>query len=361
MCTICASSSRRAKATGVLVAVATRSARASRCSRRRASSAPTSCSATRSASACRWATAVRTPRSSRRSKRTCDRRRAASSACRWTRTATPRIACRCRRASSTSAARRRRRTSARRRRCWPTSPASTPSITGRRASRRSRGASTRSAQLLERELKALGVRQLNDVYFDTLRLEIPDGGAERVRQAALSAGLNFRYRADGTINVALDETTDRRRHRSDRERVRRGGRGQPAAHDDQPLAGRASRSDYPTGLARTSPFLTHPVFNTHHSETQMMRYIRSLERKDVGLDTSMIPLGSCTMKLNAASEMLPITWPEFSKLHPFVAGRSGAGVSADLPRARGGACARSPASPRCRCSRTPARRASSPG
>src|SRR5207247_201754 len=74
---------------------------------------------------------------------------------------------------------------------------------------------------------------------------------------------------------------------------------------------------YPRGLARTSSFLTHAVFNSHHSETEMMRYIRSLERKDVGLDTSMIPLGSCTMKLNAASEMLPITWPEFSWLHPY--------------------------------------------
>src|SRR6202008_1635283 len=71
-------------------------------------------------------------------------------------------------------------------------------------------------------------------------------------------------------------------------------------------------------LARVSPFLAHPVFNRHCSETGMMRYLRRLERKDIGLDTSMIPLGSCTMKLNAASEMLPITWPEFSTLHPFV-------------------------------------------
>ena len=86
-----------------------------------------------------------------------------------------------------------------------------------------------------------------------------------------------------------------------------------AEADDE---GRASR--YPARLARTSTFLTHPVFNSHHSETEMMRYIRSLERKDIGLGTSMIPLGSCTMKLNAASEMLPITWPEFSKPHPFV-------------------------------------------
>src|SRR5206468_6830414 len=75
--------------------------------------------------------------------------------------------------------------------------------------------------------------------------------------------------------------------------------------------------EYPRALARASEFLTHPVFNTHHSETEMMRYLRRLERKDIGLDTAMIPLGSCTMKLNAASEMLPLTWPEFSGLHPF--------------------------------------------
>ncbi len=76
-------------------------------------------------------------------------------------------------------------------------------------------------------------------------------------------------------------------------------------------------SKYPARLARTSTFLEHPVFNSHHSETEMMRYIRNLERKDIGLGSSMIPLGSCTMKLNAASEMLPVTWPEFSNLHPF--------------------------------------------
>src|SRR5262249_28650749 len=70
-------------------------------------------------------------------------------------------------------------------------------------------------------------------------------------------------------------------------------------------------------LARTSRFLEHPVFNSHHSETEMMRYIRNPQRKEIGLGTSMIPLGSCTMKLNAASEMLPITWPEFSNIHPF--------------------------------------------
>jgi glycine dehydrogenase len=73
----------------------------------------------------------------------------------------------------------------------------------------------------------------------------------------------------------------------------------------------------PGALRRTTPYLTHPVFNTHHSESQMMRYMRTLERKDIGLDTSMIPLGSCTMKLNAASEMYPVSWEEFSRMHPF--------------------------------------------
>ena len=89
------------------------------------------------------------------------------------------------------------------------------------------------------------------------------------------------------------------------------------------VAAAGSTPSCPPALARTSPFLTHPVFNTHHSETEMMRYIRSLERKDIGLDTSMIPLGSCTMKLNAASEMLPVTWPEFSQHASVRAGRAG--------------------------------------
>ncbi|MQA28971.1 MAG: aminomethyl-transferring glycine dehydrogenase [Luteitalea sp.] len=168
------------------------------------------------------------------------------------------------------------------------------------------------ASLLEHQLSTLGVRQLNEVYFDTLRLQVPD--PDRVRAAAVAARLNFRYRDDGTINIAVDETTDP----ADVDAI---ADVFAAALDKtlQPLDRSAWGVvvDYPAGLARTSPFMTHPVFNTHHSETEMMRYVRGLERKDIGLDTSMIPLGSCTMKLNAASEMLPITWPEFSKPHPF--------------------------------------------
>ena len=94
----------------------------------------------------------------------------------------------------------------------------------------------------------------------------------------------------------------------------------------------------PPALARTSAFLEHPVFNKHHSETEMMRYIRSLERKDIGLDTSMIPLGSCTMKLNAAAEMIPVTQPGFSRIHPFAPPKQAAGyaeVFAGLEKALG--------------------------
>ncbi len=78
-----------------------------------------------------------------------------------------------------------------------------------------------------------------------------------------------------------------------------------------------SPENIPVTLNRTSAFLTHPVFNTHHSETEMMRYLKNLENKDLSLNTSMIPLGSCTMKLNAATELIPVSWPEFSRIHPF--------------------------------------------
>ena len=180
------------------------------------------------------------------------------------------------------------------------------------------------AALLERELSAIGVRQLNTVYFDTLRLKVANMDA--LRDAALAAGMNFRYREGGEVNVALDETTDldevqaivtafasARADGSGRLEVDREG------HEPRRIDRSIDVDDvaFSSALQRTSPFLAHPVFNTHCSETEMMRYLRRLERKDIGLDTSMIPLGSCTMKLNAASEMLPISWPEFARCHPF--------------------------------------------
>jgi glycine dehydrogenase len=176
------------------------------------------------------------------------------------------------------------------------------------------------AKFLERELSALGFKQVNDDFFDTVRFEVPNTAqvVGQIVKAAVASKINLGYRRDGTIHVALDETVDA----TDINAIVAAfaaGVGKAAPRTLEPLNVEPLNLAYPSSLARTTPFLTHPVFNTHHSETQMMRYIRSLERKDIGLDTSMIPLGSCTMKLNAASEMLPITWPEFGKIHPFAA------------------------------------------
>jgi len=169
-----------------------------------------------------------------------------------------------------------------------------------------------SARALAGGLLYIGVYQLNDVYFDTIRLEVPGGAAavERVKRAAEQARMNFRYRDDGTINISLDETTEP----EDLDRI--AGAFAAALNTKTPPVGPVTYEFEPP-FKRETRFLTHPVFNSYCSETQMMRYVRGLERKDIGLDTSMIPLGSCTMKLNAASEMLPLTWTEFGVMHPF--------------------------------------------
>ena len=167
------------------------------------------------------------------------------------------------------------------------------------------------ARVVEDLLSAAGYRQSNGAYFDTLRIEGADVAA--VRALAEAAGMNFHYDG-GAIGISIDEATTIEDVR-DIGRVFTAARGREAklvVRDGAPFALKA-----PAGLVRKSAYLTHPVFTSYHSETKMMRYIRRLERKDIGLDTSMIPLGSCTMKLNAAAEMLPITWPEFAKLHPF--------------------------------------------
>jgi len=170
--------------------------------------------------------------------------------------------------------------------------------------------------MLQAALKVAGLTQSNERFFDTLRVVIP-GGAGDVRKRALAKGINFRYIDDRTIGLSLNETTTVADVEEIAEvvtastdtRIPSFSVGTAASADDTP---------FPAWLPRASPFLMHPVFNTHHSETQMMRYIRALERKDIGLDHSMIPLGSCTMKLNAATEMRPVTWEQFGRMHPFV-------------------------------------------
>ncbi|HEX6324265.1 MAG TPA: hypothetical protein VFZ36_11110, partial [Vicinamibacterales bacterium] len=173
------------------------------------------------------------------------------------------------------------------------------------------------ARVIDGELKALGYNQTNGAYFDTLRIETTDTGVwDGVRQAALARGINFRYPAAGVVALSINETVSRQ-DAGDIVSVFAEAAGKKVAKR-KGWTDEAALPEVLGGLKRASAFMQHPVFNKHHSETEMMRYIRSLERKDIGLDTSMIPLGSCTMKLNAASEMLPITWPEFSKLHPFI-------------------------------------------
>jgi glycine dehydrogenase len=168
---------------------------------------------------------------------------------------------------------------------------------------------------LEKAATSLGYTQKNDTYFDTLRLQVPDGIGEStaaVKATAERSGLNFRYFDSRHIGIALDETTTLGDVQAIAAVLAE------AAHRPAPQISAEAARELPAGLARKSAFMTHPVFSAHRSETKMMRYLKSLERKDVGLDRSMIPLGSCTMKLNAASEMIPVTWPEFSAVHPFV-------------------------------------------
>ena len=161
--------------------------------------------------------------------------------------------------------------------------------------------------LLAASLDSTGVVVLNESFFDTLTVRVPNQ-ADRVLERALAEGINLRRVDSNTVGVSLDETCDLEVVES---LVRAFGCGNraPVTVDH--------RSGIPPQLERSSNFLTHSVFNSYRSETEMLRYIRRLADKDIALDRGMIPLGSCTMKLNATSEMEPITWPEFADMHPF--------------------------------------------
>ncbi|MDX2119404.1 MAG: aminomethyl-transferring glycine dehydrogenase [Planctomycetota bacterium] len=160
-------------------------------------------------------------------------------------------------------------------------------------------------------LKTLGHQVMTGVTFDTLRVKPAGKGAAEVLAAARAARINLREYADGTLGIALDETTTRDDCRALLAAF--GGTGR----EDLDAIIKTVSLDLPAALARQSGYLTHPVFNSHHSEHEMLRYIRKLQGRDLSLANSMIPLGSCTMKLNATSEMIPVTWPQFGALHPF--------------------------------------------
>ncbi len=158
-------------------------------------------------------------------------------------------------------------------------------------------------------LKSAGHAVVHSAYFDTLRVR-PKNGADAALAAATAARINLRRFDDGTLGIAVDEAT----MPEDVDALLEVMGGSANALE---LAADLSDDAIPDGLRRTSAYLTHPVFNSHHSETEMLRYIHKLETRDLSLNTSMIALGSCTMKLNGTTEMVPVTFPEFGALHPF--------------------------------------------
>ena len=168
----------------------------------------------------------------------------------------------------------------------------------------------RTAMTLRAGLSALGAGTSDSPIFDTVQWTVP-GKAAQMRDAVAAAGINIRLVDDDTVSASTDEVTNGK-HVEIIWEATAGCLGVENALD-------FSRVESGVGsfANRTTPFLQHPVFNTHHSETSMMRYLRKLADRDIALDRAMIPLGSCTMKLNAATEMESITWPEFAGLHPF--------------------------------------------
>ena len=165
-------------------------------------------------------------------------------------------------------------------------------------------------KILANGIAALGHQVLTKSFFDTLRISLSGKSAKEIRLSAENEQINFRYYENGDIGISLDELTTEK----DIENILK----VLAPNDTKFTNDKNIKIEYDGILKRKSDYLTHPTFNLYHSETEMMRYLHRLEIKDLSLNTSMIPLGSCTMKLNAASEMMPITLPEFTELHPFV-------------------------------------------
>jgi glycine dehydrogenase len=166
-------------------------------------------------------------------------------------------------------------------------------------------------RMLDNGIRDLGLEQRNANYFDTLHVVVPDSSA--VEREAIEREMNFRYLGKNRIGISLDETSTLDDVQSILHVL--------ASATKKTFPGKGVEPDtlqWPSSLIRTSLFLQHPVFNRYHSEHEMLRYIKRLENKDLSMVHSMISLGSCTMKLNATTEMIPVTWPELGHLHPFV-------------------------------------------
>ena len=169
------------------------------------------------------------------------------------------------------------------------------------------------AAALAEGLRRLGFTILHDDYFDTIRVAVGKRNAQTIIDESQSRRINVRFMDDRSICIALDETVNSN-DVSNLLAAFNGGKDADFGVDDLALNADAR---YDERFNRTTSFLTHPVFNKHHAETEMLRYMNKLQSRDLSLVHSMIPLGSCTMKLNATAEMMPITWPGFAKIHPF--------------------------------------------
>lgn len=174
------------------------------------------------------------------------------------------------------------------------------------------------AGILSQEVVKLGYQQLNNYFFDTIEIKLPANITSKIiEKLALEQYINFRYIDNTNIGISIDETTCMK----DVNEIL-GIFAQANNKTYNPIDCKQSKtintSTFPSNLIRNSAYLTHHIFNNYHSETEMMRYISMLERKDLSLNRSMIPLGSCTMKLNAAAELFSLSWSEFGALHPFV-------------------------------------------
>jgi len=170
----------------------------------------------------------------------------------------------------------------------------------------------RLTAILAEGLKRAGIRVLTRQYFDTIHFDL-GARAEAVYREALAAGYNLRRVAAGVLGISFDETTTRHDVAVLFRLIAR------VTLDVAAIDAQVAAADpaLPAALFRGDAILQHPVFNTHHTEHEMLRYLKSLQNRDLALDHSMISLGSCTMKLNATSEMIPVTWPEFGRIHPF--------------------------------------------
>ncbi|WJM97272.1 aminomethyl-transferring glycine dehydrogenase [Pseudomonas defluvii] len=188
--------------------------------------------------------------------------------------------------------------------------------------------------ILAAGLESKGIKRLNEHFFDTLTLEV-GGSQTAIIQSAEAAQINLRILGRGQLGVSLDETCNE----ATVLRLFDIFLGADHGLDIATLDTHALPEGIPAALVRRSAYLTHPVFNLHHSETEMLRYLKQLENKDLALNQSMIPLGSCTMKLNASSEMIPITWPGFAQLHPFAPAAQVQGYKAMIDELESWLCA----------------------